>query len=60
VGRRDLLSEPGRYDGRKVRVEGRVGRSAGVLGRGAYQVDDGTGSLPVVSKQFGVPPHGRV
>lgn len=52
----DLLSDPGRYDGRKVRVEGEVGPSAGLLGRGAYRIDDGTGSLPVVSKEYGVPP----
>jgi hypothetical protein len=51
----DLLADPGRYDGRKVRVEGEVGSSVGLLGHGAYQIDDGTGSLPVVSKQFGVP-----
>jgi len=54
----DLLSDPGRYDGRKVRVEGEVGTSAGILGRGAYQIDDGTGSLPVVSKEYGVPAQG--
>jgi len=54
----DLLSDPGRYDGRKVRVEGEVGAAAGLLGRGAYQIDDGTGSLPVVSKEYGVPAQG--
>jgi len=54
----DLLADPGRYDGRKVRVEGKVAASAGLLGRGAYRIDDGTGSLPVVSKEYGVPAQG--
>lgn len=54
----DLLADPGRYDGRKVRVAGKVGTAAGLLGRGAYEIDDGTGSLPVVSKEYGVPAQG--
>ena len=56
---RDLLDDPGRYDGERVRVEGRVtGFSFGALGRGAFQVDDGTGSLPVVTQSGGSPREG--
>ena len=56
---RDLLDDPGRYDGERVRVEGRVtGFSFGALGRGAFQVDDGTGSLPVVTESGGSPREG--
>lgn len=54
-----LLDDPARYDGERVRVEGRVtGFSFGALGRGAFQVDDGTGTLPVVSERGGAPREG--
>jgi len=54
----DLLDDPARYDGEKVRIEGRVTSAAGFLGRGAYQVDDGSGELPVVSQLGGAPREG--
>jgi hypothetical protein len=51
-----LLAEPGRYANDDVWVRGNVVRSASVLGRGAYQIDDGTGTLWVISNQgLGVP-----
>jgi hypothetical protein len=54
-----LLDDPARYDGEKVRIAGRVtGFSVGALGHGAYQVNDGTGTLPVVSDQGGTPREG--
>lgn len=56
IGR--LLDDPYRFDGRVVRVEGRVVRAAGALGYGAYQVDDGTGTLTVVADGRGVPREG--
>ena len=55
---RDLLDEPQRYDGQTVRVEGTVTQSAGLLGTGAYQIDDGTGSIYVVAQGGGVPQEG--
>lgn len=56
---RELLDDPGRYDGERVRVEGRVtGFSFRALGRGVFQVDDGTGTLPVVSERSGAPREG--
>lgn len=55
---RDLLDDPGRYDGETVRVEGRVSGAVGALGRGAYRVNDGTGSLNVVSETGGAPREG--
>jgi hypothetical protein len=55
---RDLLDEPQRYDGRTVQVEGTVTRSAGLFGAGAYQVDDGTGSIYVIAQGQGVPREG--
>lgn len=55
---RTLLDDPAQYDGRVVRIAGEVTGSMGVLGFGAYQVDDGTGTLPVVSKEGGAPREG--
>ena len=54
-----ILDDPSAYDGREVRVEGEVTESVGVpLVGGTYQVDDGTGSLTVVSDEGGVPREG--
>lgn len=53
-----LLEDPARYDGQVVRIVGDVTGSVGVLGFGAYQVNDGTGTLPVVSKEGGAPREG--
>jgi len=47
---KELLDDPGRYDGKTVRIAGEVKSSIGALGFGAYQVDDGTGTLAVVSE----------
>lgn len=53
-----LLDDPYRFDGKVVRVEGRVSQAAGALGYGAYRIDDGTGALYVVSDGRGVPREG--
>ena len=53
-----LLDDPGRYDHQTVRIAGTVGHSVGVLGYGAYQLDDGTGTLTVVTKEGGAPREG--
>jgi hypothetical protein len=53
-----LLDDPGRFDRTMVRIAGTVGTSVGALGYGAYQVDDGTGTLPVVTTQGGAPREG--
>jgi hypothetical protein len=55
---RDLLAEPGRYNGREVTVQGTVTRAAGVLGMGAYELDDGTGTIVVIARGQGVPAEG--
>lgn len=52
-----LLAEPGRYADKEVTVGGDVVKSASVLGRGAYQIDDGTGTVWVVTKR-GAPRQG--
>ena len=53
-----LLDDPARFDGQVVRIAGTVGLSAGALGYGAYQVEDGTGTLSVVSQGGGAPREG--
>ena len=51
---RKLLGEPNRYANEEVGLVGDVVKSASLLGRGAYQLDDGTGTIWVVS-EHGVP-----
>ena len=53
----EILADPGRYSNKDVTVAGRVVNSYSLVGRGVYQVDDGTGSLWVVSDK-GVPHQG--
>jgi len=52
-----LLAEPNHYAGRDVTLHGDVTKSASVLGHGAYQLSDGTGSIWIVSAH-GVPRQG--
>jgi hypothetical protein len=52
-----LVDDPGRYNGTTVRVAGKVTTSVGLLGYGAYRLDDGTGTVLVVSKK-GAPREG--
>ncbi len=47
---RELLDDPSRFDGKTVRIAGEVKESIGALGIGVYQINDGTGTLTVVSK----------
>lgn len=54
-----ILDDPSSFDGREVRVEGEVTQNMAVpLVGGTYQVDDGTGTLTVVTEQGGVPREG--
>jgi len=53
----DLLSNPARYDGKTVKIEGEVREAVGGMGLGAFQVRDKTGTLPVIS-QASPPPTG--
>jgi len=47
---KELLDDPSRFDGTTVRIAGQVKESIGALGVGVYQINDGTGTLTVVSK----------
>jgi hypothetical protein len=52
-----LLAEPQRYADKEVGLVGDVVDSVSFLGRGAYKLDDGTGTIWVVSTH-GVPRKG--
>ena len=52
-----LMAEPQRWANRNVGLSGDVVESLSVLGHGAYRLDDGTGTIWVVSKH-GVPRKG--
>ena len=52
-----IKADPGRYANRDVTVAGRVTNAYGALGRGAFELDDGTGKIWVAT-QRGVPAKG--
>lgn len=54
----DINADPGRFMDKEVAVVGTVTQSIGALGRGVYQVDDGTGRLWVWANGRGVPSKG--
>ncbi len=54
----EINADPGRYMNKEVAVAGQVTQSIGALGKGIYQVDDGTGKLWVVANVRGVPSKG--
>jgi hypothetical protein len=54
----DLNADPGRFVNKEVAVGGIVTQSIGALGKGIYQVDDGTGRLWVLANSRGVPSKG--
>jgi hypothetical protein len=54
----DLTSNPSRYANKDVAIAGNVTTTFGALGTGAYQVDDGTGRIWVISENYGVPSKG--
>lgn len=52
-----INADPGRYHNKEVGIVGTVTDSYGVLGQGAYELDDGTGRIWVVTDR-GVPARG--
>ena len=53
-----LLDDPGQYEGKTVRVAGTVRSNISVLNYGAYRLDDGTGTLTVITQSGGAPREG--
>jgi hypothetical protein len=56
----DINADPGSFANKEVAIAGRVTQSIGVLSTGIYQIDDGTGSLWVLSESRGVPSKGAL
>ncbi len=52
-----INADPGRYRNKEVGIVGNVTDSYGVLANGAYEIDDGTGKIWVVTTR-GVPSRG--
>ena len=46
-----LNSDPDRYRGKEIGIAGRVTDSYGVMGAGAYEIDDGTGKIWVATRR---------
>jgi hypothetical protein len=53
----EIRADPSRYANKEVSVVGTVTRSYSVLGKGVYEIDDGTGKLWIASEK-GVPREG--
>ena len=51
----DVNHDPGRFAGKEITISGRVSSSVGIFKQGAFEVDDGTGKIWVLSDRFGVP-----
>lgn len=54
----DINADPGRFMNKEINVAGQVTQSIGFMGKGIYQVDDGTGRLWVLANGRGVPSKG--
>ena len=52
-----INADPARYRNKEVAIVGNVRDSYGALGQGAYEIDDGTGRIWVVTRR-GVPARG--
>ena len=53
-----INDDPARFSDKEVAIAGRVVDSYGFLGLGAYEVDDGTGRIWVISRRRGAPSRG--
>jgi hypothetical protein len=53
-----LLEDPGLNNGKQVQIAGEVTKSRAIPGPDAFEVDDGTGKLFVLSKEHGTPREG--
>ena len=52
---REIMNDPGHFQGKEVSVAGHVTRSYGALGKGIFEIDDGTGRMWVYTEKYGVP-----
>jgi starvation-inducible outer membrane lipoprotein len=54
----EVTADPGRYADKEVIIVGRVTNSYGALNYGAFEIDDGTGKMWIVTEKYGVPSKG--
>jgi hypothetical protein len=54
----DVNRDPARFVNKEITISGQASGSLGAMGQGIFQVDDGTGSIWVVSQNFGIPGNG--
>lgn len=54
----DINRDPARYSSKDITIAGEVVNSFGLLGEGAFELDDGTGRIWVLSGGYGVPSQG--
>lgn len=47
----DILANSSQYEGKDLTISGTVGDTAALLGKGAYQLGDGSGNIWVVTSQ---------
>lgn len=55
---KQLMDDPGQYDKKTVHVAGTASGGLSIMGYGAYMLDDGTGSITIVTKENGAPRDG--
>jgi hypothetical protein len=53
-----LMDDPSHFDHQVVHVGGTVTKALGVMGYGAYEIDDGSGRIAVVTTMNGAPREG--
>jgi len=53
-----INEDPARFAGKEISIAGQVTDSFGAMGTGVFQLDDGTGTMWVFSKGYGVPGSG--
>ena len=56
----NITADPGHFMNKEVNVAGEVTQSIGFMGKGIYQIDDGTGRLWVLANGRGVPSKGAM
>ena len=54
----DINRDPSRFAGKEITIQGRASNAFGGFGSGVFQVQDDTGSIWVLSQEFGLPGNG--
>lgn len=54
----EINADPARFANKEVSIAGEVVSAFGALSQGAFEMDDGTGRIWVISENYGVPAKG--